>query len=200
MTIHRVTGPVKITIDGEELPPIERRQSELIDHTAHAKHFHHCPECYEKKPCYGDCTIEYDEEDERGDGERLGACCFCDDCSFQIICPQHGTVRLSPESYRRQMENANARWRCWCGEAAAWDDDFEERKQERAMHMHLKRFGLPTRPSGLPRMILAPLFTDEMVAGMKGDRFGACTRCGVCLRSDIRGGKCTVCARPLVPL
>lgn len=193
MTTHRITGPVKITIDGNELPPIERFQ------TAHAKHFHHCPECYEKKPCYGDCTIEHDEEDDRSDGMRLGAACFCEDCSFQIICPQHGTVRLSPESYRRQMDSPNARWRCWCGEAAAWDDDFEERKQERAMHMHLRRdSGLRTfrgaRHAVTPAPLL-PLAWFEHVG-----QFGACTRCGVCMRTDIRGGKCTVCARPLVPL
>lgn len=158
------------------------------------KHFHHCPECYEKKPCTMDCTIKHDE-----DGMLLGGACFCDDCSYQILCPEHGAVRLSPESYRRQLERANDVWRCWCGAAAVWDDVFEERKEERAMHRELKRFGT-ARMQPLSRMILAPLFTAERIAEMRGDRFGACTRCGVCLRTDVRGGKCTVCSRPLVPL
>lgn len=40
-------------------------------------HYHHCPECYEKKPCDMNCTIEPDLQD--GDKE-FGAHCVCDEC------------------------------------------------------------------------------------------------------------------------
>jgi hypothetical protein len=179
-----------ITIDGKPVPHIVRGAHLLADPV----HYHGCPECYEKKPCTMDCTIEPDLEDN---GRQFGAYVCCEDCSYGVICPTHGRTTISGESYRYQLSRANARWQCWCGAVAEWDDEHEERKQERAMHLHLKN-RRPMRPmtsTTLPRLILAPLFSSTT-----SEAFGACPRCGVCMRFDIRGGCCTVCSRPLVKL
>lgn len=44
----------------------------------HGGHFFTCPECYEHKPCDGDCDVEYDMRLDDG-RER---CCYsvCDEC------------------------------------------------------------------------------------------------------------------------
>lgn len=41
-------------------------------------HYHHCPWCYERKPCAMECTIEGDLS---GDGVNCGAHTVCDDCA-----------------------------------------------------------------------------------------------------------------------
>ena len=45
------------------------------------KHFHGCPECYEKWPCEMECTIEPDLEDAIAyPGMHFGAHCVCNGC------------------------------------------------------------------------------------------------------------------------
>ncbi len=45
------------------------------------KHYHSCPECYEKWECTWDCTIEPDLEDpDTYPGRQFGAHCMCDTC------------------------------------------------------------------------------------------------------------------------
>ena len=42
---------------------------------------------------------------------------------WQIICRDHGKVPLTEESYRTQLFNAHARWKCpVCGATVAFDD------------------------------------------------------------------------------
>lgn len=43
-------------------------------------HYHHCPECYTKAPCFMACTIEPDLSDER----PTGAHAHCDDCATPV--------------------------------------------------------------------------------------------------------------------
>lgn len=44
-------------------------------------HYHHCPNCYEKKSCEMPCSIEPDLDDPVYDpGKQFGAHCICDDC------------------------------------------------------------------------------------------------------------------------
>lgn len=153
-------------------------------------HYHHCPECYEHAPCWDSCTLVDELED---DGRKFGNHVACNDCSFALICPAHGKVLISPEEYREQLNRANARWKCWCGLVAAWDDAHEERKMERDARIPSRSLRIePMR--GLPRVVLAPLFP------VPPDRFGACTRCGVCLRLSVNGGRCTVCSGSLVAI
>lgn len=46
-------------------------------------HYHHCPECYEAKPCEMLCTMEPELEDPVSHpGKTFGAHCICDDCSL----------------------------------------------------------------------------------------------------------------------
>lgn len=45
------------------------------------KHYHSCPECYEKYSCEMKCTIEPDLEDPVcHPGKEFGAHCVCDQC------------------------------------------------------------------------------------------------------------------------
>ena len=44
-------------------------------------HYHHCPKCYEAKPCHSYCTIEPDLDDPVSHpGKQFGAHCECDEC------------------------------------------------------------------------------------------------------------------------
>lgn len=56
-------------------------------------HYHHCPWCYERKPCTSDCTIEGDLSD---DGVSCGAHNVCDDCA-QLAPPDRPVSALDED-------------------------------------------------------------------------------------------------------